>query len=82
MLLYFIAGPELPKPLKGHSSLSLGQDLIVLGGEYDLHPPLGDVRYSYSIFKLSCSDGQFHWEELDEKLQTARYSFVADFIPN
>ena len=78
MLLSFISGPALPKALRGHSSLSHGNDLIVLGGQSDT----GGVHYSSSIYKLTCMSGQFTWEEMDVKLKTARNRFVADFIPN
>ena len=75
LFLSFISGPALPKPLMGHSSLSQGNHLIIMGGRsfYD---------YSDSIYKLTCISGQFAWEEMDVKLQTGRNLFVADFIPN
>ena len=75
MLLFKISGPALPKPLFGHSSVIQGNNLITLGGQSDTH-------YSDSIYKLSCNNGQFTWEEMDMKLKTARIWFVADFIPN
>ena len=74
----FISGPVLPKTLYGHSSLTKGNDLIVVGGA----STTGGFHFSSSIYKLTCKNGQFTWEELDVKLQTARYAFVADFIPN
>ena len=66
----------MPKTLAGHSSLTFGNDLIVLGGQ------LNDDNYSSSVFKLSCKNGIFNWEELDVKLQIPRRSFVASLIPN
>ena len=66
----------MPKTLGGHSSLTFGNDLIVLGGESN------DNNYSSSVFKLSCKNGIFNWEELDVKLQIPRRSFVASLIPN
>ena len=69
----------MPKTLWGHSSLSQGKDLIVVGGKYFSDT---DYHYSDSIYKLTCTSGQFTWEELDMKLKTARQYFVADFIPN
>ena len=78
MLLSFISGPALPKTLARHSSLSLGNDLIVVGG----YSSSDGYHYSSSIYKLTCMSGQFTWEEMDMKLQTARDQFVADFIPN
>ena len=80
MLLSFISGPPLPKTLLGHSSLSQGNDLIVIGGES--YSSAGGYQYSDSIYKLTCMSGQFTWEEMDMKLKTARQYFVADFIPN
>ena len=66
----------MPKTLVGHSSLTQGNDLIIVGG-------LSTSRtYSASIYKLRCENRKFTWEELEVKLQTARYDFVADFIPN
>ena len=66
----------MPKSLAGHSSLTQGNDLIVLGGRSDTG------GFSDSIYKLSCYNGQFTWEEMDVKLKTGRQYFVADFIPN
>ena len=75
-MFYFIQGPRLPTRLEDHSSLSFGNDLIVLGGNY------GDNHYSASVFKLSCHNEQFEWTELDVELQIPREGFVASFIPN
>ena len=76
MLLFKISGPALPKTLYGHSSLSQGNDLIVLGGTS------GATDFSDSIFKLTCNNRKFTWKEMDVKLKIARRYFVADFIPN
>ena len=73
-------GPALPKTLSGHSSLSQGNDLIVLGG--NSYSSTGEKQYSSLIFKLTCNNRQFTWKEMDVKLKTARRYFVADFIPN
>ena len=79
-MLSFISGPALPKTLEGHTSLTQGNNLIVVGGEsYSF--ALQD-HYSASIYKLSCNNGQFTWEEMEVKLQTGRSDFVADFVPN
>ena len=69
----------MPKTLKGHSSLSQGNDLIVVGGAFKR---FGVEYYSSSIYKLTCMSGQFTWDEMDVELKTARGWFVADFIPN
>ena len=79
MLLSFISGPALPKALNGHLSLSLGNNLIVMGG---YSGSISTAGYSASIYKLTCISGKFTWKELEVKLQTARSDFVADFIPN
>ena len=71
-----ISGPALPKTLEGHSSLSKGNHLYILGGYSS------SGGYSDSIYQLSCNNGEFTWDEMKEKLQTARYDFVADFVPN
>ena len=71
----------MPKTLWGHTSLSQGYDLIVFGGLSDLYSDYSGT-YSASIYKLTCNNKQFTWEEMDVKLKTARRFFVADFIPN
>ena len=65
----------MPKTLGGHSSLSQGNNLYIVGG-FDGGKP------SDSIYQLSCNNGKFKWEVMNEKLQTARDNFVADFISN
>ena len=77
MLLSFLSGPALPKALSYHSSVSRGNDLIVIGGY-----SFSGGGNSASIYKLTCENGQFTWEELDVKLKIFRYLFVADVIPN
>ena len=76
MLLFKISGPALPKALEGHSSLTHGNNLYIVGG-YSF-----SGGYSSSIYKLTCMSGQFTWDEMDIKLKTKRRWFVADFIPN
>ena len=68
----------MPKELERHSSLTHGNDLIVLGGRFYS----GSWQSSASIYKLSCNNKQFTWEEMEVKLKTARFEFVVDFIPN
>ena len=82
MLLFKISGPTLPKPLGGHSSLTQGNNLIILGGGYFTGEDFASWQNSDSIYKLSCNNGEFTWEEMDVKLKTARYYFVADFVQN
>ena len=77
MLLFKISGPALPKPLEGHSSLTKGKNLFIIGGRSYSGGGISD-----SIYQLSCNNGQFTWDEMNEKLQTARGWFVADFVSN
>ena len=80
LFLSLIQGPIFPKALQGHSSLTLGNDLIVFGGLSDAS---GGWHYSSSIYKMSCNNGQFsQWIELEVQLKTPRGWFVASFIPN
>ena len=79
-MLFKISGPALPKTLRGHSSLTKGNELFIIGGRG--WSDTGGDQYSDSIYKLTCNNGQFTWEEMNEKLQTAREYFVADFVPN
>ena len=67
----------MPKTLYGHSSFTLGNELIVLGGKLDLN------TFSSSVYKMSCRNGEFStWTEMDIQLKTPRGYFVASFIPN
>ena len=64
----------------GHSSLTYGNDLIVLGG---YTADLSGTHFSSSVFRLSCKNGQFSdWIEMEVKLQRPRSSFLASFIPH
>ena len=80
-MLCFIEGPKLPKTLVGHSSLTLGIELIVLGGQSDTDSD--HYLQSASVYKLSCDNGIFsNWIEMEVELKTPRAWFVASFIPN
>ena len=77
-MLSFIEGPDLPNLLYGHSSVTLDNELIILGGVDG-----SKWTYSSSIYKMSCDDGRFtRWIEMEVKLKTPRMWFVASFIPN
>ena len=65
----------MPIGLKGHSMVSWQNDAIVLGGERSS----GD---SSSLYKLSCHNGTFTWEEMQPKMKTARDTFVATLVPD
>ena len=64
----------MPKPLTSHAIVSLGGDIIVIGG-YD--PSRSDKMY-----KLSCSDGECDWTTMDKKLQKTRSRMVAMVVPD
>ena len=73
-----IVGPDLPKALYEHSTVTRGNELILLGGG-------SDKKYgeSSSVYKMSCNNGQFSkWTDMDVQLKIARSEFVASFIPN
>ena len=67
--------------LIGHSSLTLGDELFVLGG---FCKTCGDNGiYPSSVYKMSCNDGILSdWIEAEAHLKLPRYDFVASFIPN
>jgi hypothetical protein len=76
LFLYLIAGPKLPKKLRGASLLPSpdGQGVIVIGGYSD--------GYQSSIYKLICDQLECKWSEMEQQLQIARYLSVAMLIPN
>ena len=74
-LSFFVAGPSLPKGLVGQEMVSIGYDLIVIGG-YD-----GSSR-SGSIYKFFCSNHICKWDKLPEELKTPRSFFTAILLPD
>ena len=76
----FFEGPKLPKTLYGHQCVTQGNEMIVIGGEYDTG--WMNERYpSSDLFKLKCKNGQFEWTTMNVKLNLPRYFFVASLIP-
>ena len=79
--LFFVsfAGNPFPKPLRGHALVSIGSDIIVIGG-------ISDVRQEYvrhsSLYKLSCKNGDCQWTTLPQSLKFARSDMVAMAIPD
>ena len=51
----FFEGPKLPKTLYGHSCVTQGNEMIVIGGESDT----GGWHYSSDLFKLKLENSQF-----------------------
>ena len=72
---FLFAGKPLPKPLYSHAIVSLGGDIIVIGG-WD-----NDNRQS-DLYKFSCSDGECEWTTMDQKLLKPRSSMVAMVVPD
>ena len=69
-------GPKLPKKLYGHSCVTQGNELIVIGGGNGGWP-----YYSSDLFKLKLENGQYEWTTMNVKLNTSRAFFVASLIP-
>ena len=65
----------MPIGLAGHSMVSWQNDAIVLGGTRS-------GGCSSSLYKLSCHNGTFNWEEMQPKMKTARAEFVATLVPD
>ena len=60
----------------GHSSVTQGFNLIIIGGYSSLN-----YNYSSNLYELTVENNQFKWREMDEKLKTPRTDFVASLIP-
>ena len=73
----FFEGPKLPKSLSGHSCVTQGNQLIVIGGVSDTD---GGHRSS-DLIKLKLENSQFEWTTMNVQLNTPRISFVASLIP-
>ena len=65
----------MPNGLTGHEIVSIGYDLIVIGG-------FGDRSYQNSIYKLSCFNHECEWEQLQVDLNIAREYFTAIPLPD
>ena len=71
------------KQLRGHSLIQFGDSVIIMGG----NGPVGNLyyakkNYNHEIYKLTCSNGNFHWATLPQKMKTGRTEFVAIPIPD
>ena len=73
----FFEGPKLPKALWGHSCVTQGNELIVIGGESNT----GGYHISSDIIKLKLENSQYEWATMNVKLKTPRKYFVASLIP-
>jgi hypothetical protein len=71
----FIAGPDLPTALSGHSMIPLGLGQVILGGKiYN--------SYQSKIYHMTCSQRDFTVTKMDQELSVARERFVAIPIPD
>ena len=73
----FFEGPKLPKKLNGHSCVTQGNELIVIGG----YSNTGGSHYSSDLIKLKLENSQYEWTTMNVKLNTPRQNFVASLIP-
>ena len=73
----FFEGPQLPKTLTGHSCVTQGNELIVIGG----HSNSGGYHFSSDLFKLKLENSQFKWTKMNVKLNIPRIGFVASLFP-
>jgi len=64
-------GPDMPKKLTGHKMVSIGQDLIVIGGEDE------NWELSKDIFRIECISRDCSWKKLKQQLKYGRRDFVA-----
>ena len=77
------AGNSLPKELQGHAIVSIGDDIVVIGGfnYYDYDYDYYDDN-NYNLYKLSCQNGNCQWTTLPQRLKSARSFMVAMAIPD
>ena len=72
---FYFPGPNLKTSLKGHEMVNSNGNLVVIGGR-------SGSKYQSSLHVLSCYNGYCQWQELQQKLQTARMNFVAMTVPD
>ena len=79
-IFIFDVGPSLPKPLMSLEMVSVGFDLIAIGGAESIF--LINSKVSPDLFKLSCTNNICQWETLHQKLKLPRCRFVAIPVPD
>ena len=72
-------GPDLPDATRGHSSITLSTDLVVVGGEH--YVETANLHWTHKVYMLKCKNGTFKWSLMDVQLKTPRSFFVASLIP-
>ena len=70
----------MPEPLHDHAIVSIGGDIIVIGG-YTRYGAYGGGCQS-ALYNLSCKNGDCQWTTLPQNLKIARRSMVAMAIPD
>ena len=75
MIIFIIAGPDLPIALYGHSMVTLGFGQAILGG-------FGNGEYQRKIYHMTCSDHICMILVLSKELSIPRRYFVAIPIPD
>ena len=70
------AGNPLPKKIYGHAIVSIGGDIIVIGGQDD------DDDFQSTLYKLSCQNEDCQWTTLPQSLKFPRSAMVAIPIPD
>ena len=73
---FLFTGPNLIHGISGHAMVKINDDLIVIGGATTL------TATSSALYRLTCSNGEFQWFTLPQKLQIPRESMVATVIPD
>ena len=73
-LVSFVGNP-LPKLLASHAIVSIGGDIIVIGG-WD------DINDQSNLYKLSCYNEDCQWTTLPQTLKVHRDDMVAVAIPD
>ena len=72
---FLFTGPNLIHGISGHAMVKINDDLIVIGGETP-------TATSSALYRLTCSNGEFQWFTLPQKLQIPRQKMVATVIPD
>ena len=70
------------KRLRGHSLIQFGDSVIIMGGNGPPGKLLKPKNYNHEIYKLTCTNGNFHWTTLPQKMKIGRTEFVAIPIPD
>ena len=58
-----------------HQMVSIGNDLIIIGGK-------SGSTITGNMYKLSCSNNDCQMDILPQKLKTPRYDFTAIVVPD